>query len=478
MTARWMAWRPRSVRTRLTLWHLAGLIVVLVLYASGVFLVVGNSLSVDLDRQLQEDFNRTEYAFGRNTDGTLSWLISDRDPDEHDPNAVHGPWVCVWAGDRRPLFRDPLAPAAIAVRPAAAHASETPVLESVHAADGRFIRQLTGLQDDIAGGTAIVRVARSEEPMRRELARLLLVFGMGLPIACLIAGAGAYAIARRALAPIDRMADKAQQITAASLSERLPVANPGDELGHLATVFNRTFSRLEASFEQLRRFTADASHEMRTPLTAIRAVGEVGLREARSPEGYREVIGSMLEEADRLNRLVDSLLMLARADGGHVRLAHEHVDLGELAREVVDHLAVLAEDKQQSIELVLTREASVTGDHQLLRQAVVNLLDNAIKYTPPRGQIEVTIVRSAGEATLAVSDSGPGIPPEHAAHVFDRFYRIDKSRSREIGGFGLGLSIARWVVEAHGGRIVLEPGSPVGSTFRILLPVAQQGGKP
>jgi len=470
MTGRW---RPRSVRVRLTLWHLGALLIVLLLYAGGVFAFVRHSLVADLDRQLQEDFDRAEEeeAFSRNPDGTLSWFIGDRDPDATDPEVVQGPWACVWTPDGGPLYRDPLAPHVVSLigRDAAA---DPPILESVQASGGTWIRQITGEQD-VAGGKAILRVARSEERLRQELRRLLAILGLGLPLAGAFAGVGAYLIARRALAPIEGMARAAQQITAARLSDRLPVDNPDDELGHLASVFNSMFGRLEASFDQLRRFTADASHEMRTPLTAIRTVGEVGLREPRTDHQYREIIGSMLEEADRLNRLVESLLTLARAEAGHARLARERIDLGGMAREVVDHLSVLAEDKRQAVTIDAPDGVFVLADRVVLRQAVINLLDNAIKYSPVEGQVRVAVTAGPSPvAILAVQDSGPGIAPEHVGKIFDRFYRIEKSRSRAVGGAGLGLSIARWAVEAHGGRIEVDPGQPGGSVFRIVLPRA------
>ena len=203
----------------------------------------------------------------------------------------------------------------------------------------------------VDGQPVVIRVARSAARLRDELKTLLLVLGFGFPIAVGIAACGGYALARRALAPVGKMADRARTITAERLGERLPVITPDDELGHLATVFNETFARIERSFEQLRRFTADASHELRTPLTAIRSVGEVGLREHHNERAYREIIGSMLEEADQLGHLVESLLTLSRADAGQVKLRLERLDLAELAREIVNHLGVLAEEKRQSLSV-------------------------------------------------------------------------------------------------------------------------------
>lgn len=462
------SWPPRSVRVRLTLWHVAALLVVLALYAGGVFMFVQRNLVTDLDQQLHEDFDRAEESFSWNPDGTLSWHFADRTSDEQADETERGPWLMVWALDGRLLYQDRTAPGAIRTAPRlVARTSERS--ESVTLPGGGQVRQLTGPQD-VAGSEVVVRVARPEDRLRRELRDLLIVLLLGIPAAGVLAGIGGYVVARRGLAPIDRMAAGARAMTAARLGDRFPVENPADELGHLASVFNETFGRLEASFEQLRRFTADASHEMRTPLTALRTVGEVGLQETRNGEAYREIIGSMLEEADRLSQLVESLLMLARADGGHVRLNRERVDLGELAREVADHLGALAEDRLQAIAVESSGPVLADADRVVLRQAVINLLDNAIKYSPAGGGIRLVAAARPGEAVLEVRDSGPGIAPEHTARIFERFYRIDKGRSRSAGGVGLGLSIARWAVEVHGGHIEVESPETGGSVFRIVLP--------
>ena len=208
---------------------------------------------------------------------------------------------------------------------------------------------------------------------------------LGLPLGVAIAGLGGYSLARRALAPVERMTERARLITAERLSDRLPVDHPDDELGRLATVFNETLGRLEASFEQMRRFTADVSHELRTPLTAIRSVGEVGLREPRDGRDYRAIIGSMLEEVDRLSGLVDRLLTLSRAESGQAKLSVEVVDLNELAEDVVSYLGVLAEEKGQSLTVEAVGAPRGLGDRLVLRQSLINLVDNAIKYTPSGG---------------------------------------------------------------------------------------------
>jgi heavy metal sensor kinase len=309
-----------------------------------------------------------------------------------------------------------------------------------------------------------------EGPLRQTLGTLAVILLLGIPCAAGLALVGGYLLAGRVLVPVGAMADTARKITAESLGERLPVENPEDEFGRLARVFNDTLSRLHDSFERLRRFTADASHELRTPLTAIRSVGEVALQGPRDPAAYRDVIGSMLEEVDRLTRLVESLLTLTRAESGRIQPTREVVDLGELAASVADHLRVLAEEKDQHLAVEIRSRVRAEGDSAILRQGLINLLDNAIKYTPAQGSIEVRVGEiSAGEVAVEVKDTGPGIAAADRDRIFERFYRVDAARSRESGGLGLGLAIARWAVEANGGRIEVESEEGKGSLFRMVF---------
>jgi heavy metal sensor kinase len=311
--------------------------------------------------------------------------------------------------------------------------------------------------------------AAREARLQEQLREILVVLVLGLPLIVALAGLGGYVLARRALSPIDHLAGEARRITAERLHERLSVPNEHDEVGRLAAVINDAFARLESSFDQLRRFTADASHELRTPLSVIRGVGENVLRETRTPAEYKDAMGSMLEEVDRLTRLVDTLLKLSRGDAGTIRLTPDIFELGELTRDVVSSLSILAEERQQRLRVVAAENVRVSADRLVLRDAIANVVDNAIKYGPSRSTIDVRVDADGDHATLTVADAGPGIPAQHRERIFDRFYRVDEGRSRDTGGTGLGLAIARWAVEANGGRISLE-GSGTGSVFQIVLP--------
>ena len=455
--------RPRSVRFRLTLFYAGAMVVVLAVYATLIFYFVSHNMSQFLDNQLKSDFD---------------WAL---DMMHHDPHGEVIPSDYKETGEGDSPWLQVLSPAGELVS-ASPEALRHPIPDSnklateteekiVHVARLNPPWRIMSGKSMFGNRELVVQVARPVTPIQEDLRYFLYLLFLGLPFCIVLSGLGGYVLARRALAPMDRMAEQARLITATRMSDRLPVDNPNDELGRLSTVFNDTLSRLQSSFDQMRRFTSDASHELRTPLTAIRSVGEVGLREKRGEAEYREIIGSMLEEVDSLSRLVDRLLLLSRAETGDALLTREDVNLTALVGEVVAQLEVLAEEKQQSIAIEGSTAAHWTGDRMVLRQALINLVDNAIKYTQSGGRIVIRVVELGKNKVIDVVDNGPGIPKDLRSRVFDRFYRVDKSRSRENGGTGLGLAIAKSAVEVQGGTLSLELSNGVGSVFRITLPV-------
>ncbi len=320
----------------------------------------------------------------------------------------------------------------------------------------------------VGGRPFLLRVARSEEPVRAHLQRLLLGLGALFPVVVVVFGLLGHLLVGMVLAPFHEMTARAQWITAERLGERLPVGRPESELGQLAAAFNQTLARLESSFEQLRRFTDDASHELRTPLTVMRSVGEVGLSGARSAAEYREIIGSMLEETERLTRMVDVLLTIARTErrsGAHDKT----VDLAELVKDVAAQLGILAEERSQQLIVEAARRIEVRGDSALLHQAVVNLVDNAIKYGPVGGTVRLVLKDAVGGACVEVSDEGPGIPEAERERVFERFFRVHGHAQQEAG-VGLGLALVKSVAAAHNGRVELQTREGAGSTFRLVIP--------
>jgi heavy metal sensor kinase len=318
----------------------------------------------------------------------------------------------------------------------------------------------------------LLRVSRSEERVLEQLWEILVVLVLGLPLIVVLAGVGGYVLARRALRPIDQLATEAHRITAEQLHQRLSVPNQHDEIGRLGAVINATLGRLESSFDQLRRFTADASHELRTPLAVVRGIGEAAVAERRTPPEYEEALGSILEEVDRMSNLVDTLLRLSRGDAGTIKLTQEPTNLGDLAQEAASSLGILAEERNQTLALDIRDHPIAPVDRLVLREALTNVLDNAIKYSPKGATVAVTVDRAGDRAVITVADQGPGVPPEHRERIFDRFFRVDESRTRNGGGAGLGLAIAKWAVDMHGGQITVEDGPRGGSEFRIVLPIA------
>jgi heavy metal sensor kinase len=446
-----MKLRPSSVRIRLTLWYtiiLAGIVLALFL---AVYFFVKASLIRQLDREVESAFLSVSQALAE-------------EPNELSEIETEGSgrtFRVVRAGEA--LFETAAFKASGlgVVDPSTPTAARTVLTP----AGGRF-RLRTGP----AGPGLVLTMAVSEDQVRGALRTLMVIFLLALPAGLILAALGGSVMAGRLLRPVDLMASRAEKISAESLSSRLPVEDPQDEFGRMAGVFNRMLSRLEEAFERLRRFTADASHELRTPLSVIQSVGEVALQEDLDAAAYRDRIGSMLEEVGRLSRLVDSLLTLTRADAGAAAVGRKETDVARLVAAAVEDMRPLAEEKGQDLTLSAQGPVLVRADEATFRLALVNLLDNAIKYTPPSGAVAVRVRVGDREALIEVTDSGPGIPSEHAGRIFDRFYRVDESRTARAGGAGLGLAIAKWAVEANGGRIELENREAGGSIFRIVLP--------
>ena len=462
--------RPKHVRTRLTLWYLAVLSGILTVYIAGtsIFFYFGHVET--LDDNLGDAIERIEPLIQVTTDGTLRFAAN---LEQADPDREQQQYLEILSPDGKVLYRSrAMGTGTLAGPPFKGEGVSGYSQRSSRLPDGTRIR-LASRSHEVGDRQVLIRLAFSEEPLWRDMKEFLTVLCLGLPAMLAVAGFVGYGLARRILRPLGAMAQRAEQLTAENLHDRLPVENPDDELGQLARVFNHALDRLERSFEQLRRFTADASHELRTPLTAIRSVGEVGLEGPGSSSYYREVIGSMLEEANRLTRLVESLLTISRADAGHIQLHRAQLPLTALANEAAGLLEMLAEEKGAHLMVEGDPSIAITGDRLILRQAVMNLIDNAIKYSPAGGTVAVKVTREEDQAVVEVSDDGPGIPKQDREKVFDRFYRVDESRSRDAGGTGLGLSITRWAVEAHGGRITLDSRADLGSTFRISLPAGE-----
>ena len=326
--------------------------------------------------------------------------------------------------------------------------------------------------DQALGYAAVAEPMSVVETGLRELRRDLFA---GVLLVLLLASAGGYFLARKSLAPIASMNSQTQRISAENLSARLDVTNSRDELGRLATTINDLLARLENSFKEQQRFIADASHELRTPLAVLRGETEVALGKTRTVEEYQQSLSLIQDEAERLSRIVEDLFILARQPiNTRAALNKERVSLNDAVRDCARAAQVLAGQKGVSLKLEKELPAiTLNGDQELIRRMILNLLDNAVKYTPSGGEISLALARQNGNAEIVVRDTGIGIPESAQPRVFDRFYRVDKARARAMGGAGLGLSIAQWIVEVHGGDITVASAPGEGSTFTVVVPLSQ-----
>lgn len=461
----------RSVRARLTLWTMSLLAAAFLVLGGAAYGLLSYSLLRGMDDALESVARATaervearssrifpsdiQEIFRRFFGGT-PWepYFQMLDPGERGDQSPHAP-----DAEELPVSREALENAR---RGKATY-------ETVEGVEPYPVRVLTA--PVMRGGrpVRVIRVGTSLRNVAETRRRFLLVMAGLFPVGLVLAGLGGWVLARRALRPVDRMVEAAQRISAERLAERVEETGAGDELDRLAQTLNRMLSRLDAAFQQVRRFSADASHELQTPLTTLRGELEVALRSSRTPEEYQETLKSALEEIERISRLVEGLLILARAESGALRMDRRPVDLAELAEEVYWRLKVLADERSVDLRMDSLEPVTVTGDRDRLRRLLVNLVDNAVKYTGPGGRVSLSVVREGDQGVMEVSDTGPGIPPEEQEQIFQPFFRSEGVLAEQ--GSGLGLSIARSIALAHGGELSVQSTPGKGSTFRVGLPL-------
>ncbi|MDB4908161.1 MAG: two-component histidine kinase [Gemmatimonadetes bacterium] len=475
--------RLASVRARLALWNTAVLALLLVLLAAGAYAFVletsrarTDSVVRDAmtDLQYQLVAERPQHATTREAAQEVLQELQFR----HITFFVYdsaGALVASSLPRARASRHEPPEAAFDATRLGRLIAADWPTRSravSLPDPEGGYRAVTIGVQ--MPDGRFVVGAAASLHEEEETLAAARLAMLVTIPVALLLASLGGWLLARRSLQPMIIMREHAARIGASNLSDRLPVSNPGDEVGQLAAVINDLLARLELAFARQRQFMEDASHELRTPVAVIQHEASLALsRPGRNAGEYEEALTIVRDAGRRMRRMVDDLFMLARADAGEIELRRAPLYLDDLVAEVARNVRTLAEERGVSVALALAEESPFTGDDELLHRLVLNLLDNAIKYSPPGTAISLRLTRAAEGYRLEVSDTGPGIPLEVQPHLFERFVRADAARTRDEShpaGAGLGLSIARWIAEAHGGRLTLERSSAEGSTFVLVLP--------
>jgi heavy metal sensor kinase len=319
----------------------------------------------------------------------------------------------------------------------------------------------------------IVQVSSSLGEISDTLHNILVVLGISIPLAILLFGYGGWFMAGLALKPVDLITRSAKKITAENLSHRLEVVNPRDEIGRLAATFNDTLARLENSFKRTRQFSVDVSHELRTPLTILRGETELGLRLAKEPDEFRELLQSNLDEIKKMSKIIEDLLFLSKAEEGGLYLDLQEVELREFLQELIQQAHSLTQETGVVLSFEGGAPVHVKGDRVRLRQIFLNLLENGVKYNRPDGEVRLVLARDGGQARVSVIDTGIGIPEEDLPYVFDRFYRVDKARNSASGGSGLGLSLAKSFTAAHGGKIEVVSTPGKGSEFTVYLPLVE-----
>ena len=465
-----------TVRARLTLWYVSLLATILVVVIAMIYVLLSRALYVRIDDGLRAGLQTTltslanDLAEGQSVDDAARSTAAEL-ASRHQLVAIYdGRGRLLGEAGREDDIVIPL-PSADEL-PVDAEEQLITIVESDDLDDRhRLAMRRVNLRSNIE---YIVVVGSSLEPTDEELESLRRILAYVVPLSVIVAAIGGWFLARRSLSPVVAMADRARKIGVESLHARLPVANPRDELGLLASTFNELLARLESSVQQQRQFMADASHELRTPVNIARTASRVALQQSgRSETEYRETLAIVEQETIRLSRLVDDMFTLTRADAGSYPVRSMPMYLDEIIEEVARASAVVAATRGVSIAIECEHPAPFTGDEDLIRRLVMNVIDNAVRFSAAGGAVRVALDRAQETYAISISDQGPGIAPEVQSRIFERFYRVDEARSRDgvsDGGAGLGLALARWIARAHGGEIRLATSSRLGSTFVITLP--------
>ncbi len=458
----------KSIKFRLTMWYLAILGALLLAFGATAYFALSRSLYQSLDDSLKLGTVDLEDSLDVE-DGNLVLNYEDQLGLSEQPVDMillyNDKGQLIWSWGRKweiPQI-DTLTDEAL---------GGESLYTTSEAASGQEIRLYVTPVEAEPAIHAVAVVGRSMD----ELKSVLRGFRRNLIFAALamigLASAGGLFLAKRAFKPVEQITRTAQGIEESDLSRRIEV-NSEDELGRLASTLNQMIGRLERAFSRQRQFTADASHELRTPLSVIKAESTLALRKKRAESDYRKSLELISREVSRMSTLVDRLLFLARSDAGRGQLNFEEVNLKELLSDLAQEVEVLCQEKRLQFKLGPLENLIVRGDKLELKQLFFNLLDNAIKYTPSGGIVSVSAVRKGESAVIAIRDSGIGIPEEHIPHIFERFYRVDKARSRAEGGAGLGLSICQQVAQVQGGKIEVDSRVGEGSTFSVFLPLVK-----
>ena len=443
----------KSIRTRLTLWYLAVIVVLLLIFSSVAYFMLDYTLYNNLDNTLQNranSLNSPTYVVPKSNE-----LLMSFDANGNETQEVGG--VTVDTSKLSSLIKKAIA-------------GQNTYLSATDTENHNIRLYATSFLNPFNGQPIVIIVGQTTSEITDVLHTFVYVIVIAMVAIIILAGIGGLFLAERALKPVQQITKTAQNIEGSDLSQRINVKTD-DELGMLASTLNEMIGRLEESFNRQRQFTADASHELRTPLAIMQAEATLALSKERSPDDYRKSLETISQESDYMSSVIGKLLFLARSDAGKEQLTFEDVELKGLITGLASNIEALAQDKGIKFAVDAKEELTVSGDKVKLRQLFINILENAVRYTPADGHISVSLVKQESDAVISISDTGIGISPEHLPHIFERFYRVDKARARADGGVGLGLAIAKIIAESHKGNIEVESELGKGTTFTISIPV-------
>jgi len=456
-----------SIKFRFTIWYLLVLAVLLIALSAGVYFYLSRSLYHNLDDSLE--LRSTQLR-------SIPAILESIRQGEFQEQLGEIIILYFYSGNQLVEVSAPGISISLTHEFISEAIAGSSSFATTQTAEGERVRLLTvPINISILGPPpgiqpAALVIAHSTKQIDQALAGLLRTLIIAVPLALALAAGGGIFLARRALKPVDKIAQTAREIGESDLSQRINV-NTKDELGRLAATLNEMIGRLEKAFQRQKQFTGDASHELRTPLAVIEAESTLALQKERPSSDYQRSLEIISQESRQMSSLIDKLLTLARADAGKEQWNFTEVNLGKLISNLSADVEVLCKEKGLSLQLGKTKDLVVKGDEARLRELFMNLLDNAISYTPAPGTVSVSFRREGQMAVVAITDTGIGIPAEDIPFIFERFYRVDKSRSRAEGGSGLGLAICQYIAEAHGGKIEVESKVGAGSTFSVWLPL-------
>src|SRR5215471_11526633 len=464
--------RPLTLRTKLTLFYSITVSILL----TGFGLLYYRVLSVGLDRDITQDvIDRASGLRGylRFEEGVPTFDYDPNDPDELSFINTATRYYQLYELRTGTLVAesDELRATGIQYSPQdlSRYAQSQPSLIDLQTDQGKIRLRNESVPGE--GEMYLLVVGASMRQMDDTLRSFLKALAWLIPSGVLLAAVASWFMAGKALQPVAELSKAAGEIAVTSLDRRLPVRGTKDELDQLAAEFNDTLARLEKAVGEMKQFTASISHELRTPLAVLRGEAEVALMQASSPEQYRRVLSSQLEEFEKLSRMINQLLTLARAESGDVAIAHEPVNISNMCRSLAEQLEPVAASKNVALSWNCNPDVMLRGDASWIERIILNLTDNAIKFTKPGGHVSMNVTRNGNNAILEVADDGIGIAPDAVPHIFERFYRADPSRANRADGAGLGLSLVKWAVDQHHGSVQVKSTPGNGTRFVVKLPL-------